>query len=122
MCTHAGSDYRKSIAETVVKDYSYELSSLKDGVKAAKDNYLSSLGEVEPDRARIECIREDLQRLFRLSKKASGLVQDSLFAAIGSKFKSEEPPRAATTYTSPKMTAQSKERQRKSFFNFGCNE
>ena len=72
---YSGSDYRKSIAETVVKDYSFELTSLKESVKIAKDNYLSSLGEVEPDRARIDCIREDLQRLFRLSKKTAGLVQ-----------------------------------------------
>lgn len=52
-----GSDYRRSIAEVVMKDYYSELTSLKEGVRVTKEAYLSTLGEVEPDRARIDCIR-----------------------------------------------------------------
>jgi hypothetical protein len=52
-----GNDYRRSIAETVMKDFSFELSGLRDNIKTAKENYIEGLGVVEPDRARIECIR-----------------------------------------------------------------
>lgn len=39
-----GADYRKSIAETVLKDFSVEISGLKDNVRVAKENYLNGLG------------------------------------------------------------------------------
>jgi hypothetical protein len=34
--TYLGNDYRKSIAETVLKDFSLELSGLRDHIKLAK--------------------------------------------------------------------------------------
>jgi hypothetical protein len=33
---YLGNDYRRSIAETVLKDFSLELSGLRDNIKAAK--------------------------------------------------------------------------------------
>ena len=66
-----------------MKDFTVEISDLKELSKSAKDEYLQSMGEVEPDRARIECIREDLQRLFKISRKNAHLVQESLFSALG---------------------------------------
>lgn len=52
-------------------------------MRIAKENYLSGLGEVEPDRERIECIRNDLQRLFKLSKKNTAVIQETIFSALG---------------------------------------
>lgn len=61
-----------------MKDFDSEIKSLNQNLLAARDSYQASLGEVEPDRARIDCIREDLQRLFKLSKKTTDLVMGVL--------------------------------------------
>lgn len=60
-----------------------EIEGLRNNIKVAKDNYLNSLGEVEPDRARIDCIREDLHRLFRISRKNQAIVEQTIFSALG---------------------------------------
>lgn len=67
----------------MLKDFTVEIDGLRNNIKVAKDNYLSSLGEVEPDRARIDCIREDLHRLFRISKKNQAIIQETIFSAVG---------------------------------------
>ena len=66
-----------------MKDFTMELTGLRDNVRIAKENYLSGLGEVQPDRERIECIRNDLQRLFRISKKNTAVIQETIFSALG---------------------------------------
>ena len=39
------------------------------------------MGEVEPDRERIECIRNDLRTLFKISKKNANLIQKAFLSA-----------------------------------------
>jgi hypothetical protein len=48
---------------------------LKASSTAAKSSYIQSLGEVEPDRARVEVIKENLQKLFFINKKNSPPVK-----------------------------------------------
>jgi hypothetical protein len=64
-----GSDYRRSIAETVMRDFSEELLGLREGVRAAEESFLSGLGEAQLDHARANCLREDAQRLFKVTKR-----------------------------------------------------
>jgi hypothetical protein len=74
------------------------------------------LGEIEPDLARVENIRTDLQHLFRLNKRAANLVQNSLFSVIQDKFQGNE---KITHTMQPEIIP--KEKTRKSFFNFGSD-
>ena len=67
-------DYRKAIAEVVLKDFNSEIHTLRDVVKLAKDDYITNLGGTEINREKIECIRGDLNNLFTLSSKNKGLV------------------------------------------------
>jgi hypothetical protein len=91
---HLGVDYRRSIAETVLKDFSSALSQLRETVRAAKDSYVYGFGEMEVNRTKINCIREDLQRLFTLGKVGAIVQQQQ----------------------------QQSQRQRKSLFNFTSSQ
>ncbi len=69
-----GPEYRKTIAEVVTRDFNVEVNDIKSATNTAKNNYIQSLGEIEPDRSRIEVIKENLQKLFFINKKSPPLA------------------------------------------------
>ena len=66
-----------------MKDYSYEITRLRETIKEAKNLYIENLGEVEPDRTRIDCLKHDLHNLFYLNKKTAKVVEKSIFSVLG---------------------------------------
>lgn len=99
-------EYRRTIAEVVTRDFNQEINELRALTNSAKNNYIQSLGEVEYDRAKIEVIRENLQKLFFVNRKTIQDMGSGMFSMV--KEREREPP-----------VAQS--RTRKSFFNFGSD-
>lgn len=99
----------------MLKDFATELMGLRENVRAAKESYLSGLGEVEPDRDRIECIRGDLRRLFRISGRASNAVARN--GGFDSNYGSRKEPIASHPQQQQQQQSQN-EKQHKSIFNF----
>lgn len=44
--------------------------------------YIENLGEIEPDIARIECLKNDLKALFYFKKKTAKVIEKSIFSII----------------------------------------
>ena len=108
-------EYRRTIAEVVIRDFAQEINDLRGLATNAKNSYIQSLGEVECDRAKIEAIRDSLQKLFFINRKTiqSSTVNNQHIHEIGSGIFSMARDRAS------EPVAQS--RTRKSFFNFGSD-
>ena len=112
------------VEEVVLKDYSYEVNRMRETIKDAKQEYLQSLGEVQPDRTRIQCIRADLKGLFYFKKKTTKVVEKSIFQVLGGANGSLNIPppqnrQSPSERKTPHIFQQDASRTRKSFFNFG---
>jgi hypothetical protein len=90
-----------------------EITELRASTSAAKNSYIQSLGEVEPDRSRIEAIKDNVLKLFFFRKKEPQpqIRPQPEESGIFSIFKDK------TQVQNNESQGQS--RARKSFFNFG---
>ena len=59
-----GSEYRKTIAEVVTKDFDGFMNSLKKMMTSAKEKYIHKLGEIVLDRSKVEIVRNNLNKFF----------------------------------------------------------
>lgn len=91
---------------------------MKTTITAAKTSYIQNLGEVEPDRSRIEAIKDNVLKLFYFRKKERELpppppqpVRQQEDSGIFSIFKDKTQVQ--------NIESQGQSRTRKSFFNFG---
>jgi hypothetical protein len=93
------------------------MTELKTTVTAAKNSYIQSLGEIEPDRSRIEAIKDNVMKLFFFKKREMQpqirpqQQQKEEESGIFSIFKDKTQVQ--------NIESQGQSRARKSFFNFG---
>ena len=59
-----GSEYRKTIAEVVTRDFDSFVNQLKVMMTSAKEIYISKLGEIVLDRSKVEIVRNNLNKFY----------------------------------------------------------
>ena len=66
-----GSEYRRTIAEVVTRDFDSYVNSLRNMMGTAKESYIQNLGEIVCDRSKVEVVRDNLNKLFYINRKPS---------------------------------------------------